>query len=149
MFATRLRPVGSVWSEVNRLSDEMERLFGGRSAAARSQNSPSFPALNVWQDDDKFLVESELPGVSMDDLELTIQGNQLTIEGERRKPEHDAESVSWHRQERGFGKFQRVLELPEEVQPEGVKARMSNGVLSIELLKREELKPRKIEISVS
>jgi HSP20 family protein len=127
----------------------MERLFGGRSGVSSSHRQPAFPALNVWQDDDKFFVESELPGVSLDDLELTIQGNQLTIEGQRRKPELEDKNVSWHRQERGFGTFKRVLELPEEVKPDGVTAKLNDGVLLIELLKREELKPRKITINAS
>lgn len=149
MFATRLRPVGSVWSEVNRLSDEMERIFGGRSASVRSDRAAAYPALNVWQDDDKFFVESELPGVSMDDLELTIQGNQLTIQGHRNKPEFAGQEVTWRRQERGFGEFHRVIDLPEEVASDGVTARLNDGVLLIELSKREELKPRKIEINAS
>jgi len=85
----------------------------------------------------------------MDDLELTLQGNQLTIQGYRNKPEFASQEVTWHRQERGFGEFHRVVDLPEEVAPDGVTARLSDGVLLIELAKREELKPRKIEISVS
>ena len=88
-----------------------------------------------------------LSGMEMDDLELLIHGNELTIKGERKKPE--LKDASWRRRERGFGRFSRVLELPDDVDAEKVEAHFRNGVLLIELPKREEAKPRRIEVKAN
>lgn len=132
-----------LWSEMNRLRDEMERVFGenglhqGRTAA--------YPLLNVWGGDVNLFVEAELPGFELSDLEIFVSGdNQLSIKGQRTPPQH--EGGTWHRQERGFGSFSRMIELPEPVDAEKVTAEFKNGVLVITMPKREEAKPRRIEV---
>jgi len=82
--------------------------------------------------------------MEMDDLEILIHGNELTIKGERKRPE--LKDGSWRRCERGLGRFSRVLELPDDVDAQTVEAHFRNGVLLIELPKREETKPRRIEV---
>lgn len=141
MLVTRWEP----WAEMNRLSREMNQLFG-RMGDGIGQGI-GFPALNVWEDDDMLYAEAELPGFSMDELEIYVTGNQLTIKGERRAPVH--ESGTWHRQERGFGKFSRMIELPGEVDGNKVSALLKNGVLQITLPKSEALKPRRIDVKAS
>jgi HSP20 family protein len=146
MLATRWQPFGDVWCEVNRLHNELNRQFGRCGEGDRSL-ARSYPALNVWEDQEKLHVEAELPGMEMDDLEILIHGNELTIKGERKKPE--LKDASWRRRERGFGRFSRALELPDDVDAEKVEAHFRNGVLLIELPKREEAKPRRIEVKAN
>ena len=142
MLSTRWQP-RSMWSEMNRLRDEMERAFGGHGL--RRVSGSVYPPLNLWGDDDSLYVEAELPGFELSDLEIFVSGeNQLSIKGERKAPEH--EGGTWHRQERGFGSFSRMIELPEPVDTEKVTAEFTNGVLTITMPKREEAKPRRIQV---
>jgi HSP20 family protein len=105
----------------------------------------SFPALNIWQDEGTVYAEAELPGMELNDLEIFVTGgNQLTIKGERKEPKLD--NGTWHRQERGFGSFARVVNLPVDVNAERVEARLANGVLTITMPKTEAAKPRKIVV---
>jgi len=133
-------------AEMNRLREEMDRLFsrfgwdGGRLLARAT-----YPPLNLWEDEDNLYVEAELPGFELSELEITVTGeNQLSLKGERRQPE--LQGGTWHRQERGYGSFSRLVELPHPVDADKVTAELKHGVLTITLPKREEAKPRKIEV---
>ena len=142
MLSTRWQPL----QEMHRLRDDMERLFGqyGRTASS-SRSLGVYPPLNVWQDNDAFHVEAELPGFELEALEIYVTGgNQLTISGERQRP--DVKAGDWHRQERAFGKFRRTLELPNDVACDKVTATLKDGVLTISLPKSEEVKPRRIKV---
>lgn len=133
--------------EVNQLQNEMNRLFTRFDDAGNGQRG-QFPALNLWEDDDKLYVESELPGLDLSDLEIYVNvGNQLTIKGERKAP--TIANGMWHRQERGYSKFARTIELPYAVDDERIEAKFANGVLTIQMPKREEAKPRRIEVKAS
>ena len=144
MLATRWEP----WTEMNRLTREMDRLFGSKgTGVGRAMSVGSYPALNVWEDEDHFYAEAELPGFSLEDLEIYVTGNQLTIKGERRPPEN--KRGTWHRQERGYGKFTRMVELPGELDGDNVSAEFKNGVLRITLPKSEAVKPRRIEVKAN
>lgn len=144
MLATRWEP----WTELNRLSRDMDRLFSrGGNDVGRPFGVGTFPALNVWEDDDNVFAEAELPGFQRDDLQIYITGNQLTVKGERRPPEH--EQGTWHRQERGYGSFSRMVELPGDVDGDKVSAEFKNGVLNITLPKSEAVKPRRIEVKAN
>lgn len=149
MLTTRWQPLGSVWSEMNRVQREMERYFERNGAnGPRQLAAATYPALNLWEDNDNLFVEAELPGLELDDLEIYVNGdNQLTIKGERKRPVVDG--GTWHRQERGYGTFNRLIELPQEVNPDKVTAEFKSGVLTIALPKREEIKPRRIQVKVN
>jgi HSP20 family protein len=131
---------------MDRLQQEMESMFGRCGVAQRRCGSGSIsPALNVWEDGDNLLVEAELPGLDLDEIEILVDGeDRLTIQGERRRA--DQENAAWHRQERGYGKFSREVELPHEVDIDKVTAELEQGVLTITLPKRESLKPRRIHV---
>lgn len=144
MFATRWEP-RSLWSEMPRLRHEMERLLSGNGF--RAFHLANFPAINLWEDDDSLYVEAELPGFDMKCLDITVTGeNQLSIKGERKQPELD--QGTWHRQERGYGTFNRMIELPEPVDADKVTAEFHDGVLTITMPKKEEAKPRRIQVKV-
>jgi HSP20 family protein len=114
-------------------------LFGSPGLAG------GYPATNAWTDEHNVYVECELPGMNQEDLDIFVaEGNQLSIGGERKRPE--LEHARWHRQERGFGKFRRTIELPFAVEADKVEAQFENGVLLITLPKSEHVKPRRIAV---
>ena len=149
MLMTRWNNLGDVRQEMSRLHEEMNRLFsrwGGNGV--RGYAPDVYPALNLWEDDGNLFVEAELPGFSLDNLEIYVTGdNLLNLKGERKQPE--MEGGTWHRQERGFGSFSRLIELPTSVDSDMVSARFEQGVLTITLGKREDVKPRRIEVKTS
>ena len=145
---TRWQPLGDVRTDMQRLQNEVSRLLGrfDLGDAVAAVTGSEYPALTVWEDVDNLYVEAELPGLELDDLEIYVSGgNLLSIQGERKQPE--AGSGTWHRQERGFGKFSRVYELPTEVDSDAVQATLKDGVLNATLPKRAEAKPRRISVT--
>jgi HSP20 family protein len=104
----------------------------------------TFPALNVWEDNDVLHAEAELPGVSMEDIEVMVVGNELTIRGQRRQQATD--KVNFHRRERGTGEFSRTVTLPFDIDQNRVEATLKNGILTIVMPKAETAKPRKIQV---
>ncbi|MDJ0762059.1 MAG: Hsp20/alpha crystallin family protein [Myxococcota bacterium] len=134
--------VPSVWSEMSRLSREMDRLFGEAKATSRAG---VFPPLNLFDDGESLVVRTEVPSIDPKDLEINATANTLSIKGERKRPKAN-EAASFHRRERGYGTFSRSIDLPQEINPGKVQASYKLGVLEIMLPKAEEARPRKIEI---
>jgi HSP20 family protein len=145
MRGTRWEPL---WGQLHQFQNDFNQLFN-RFGDGGMFNMPSaFPAVNVWEEGDQVRLEVELPGMDLKDLEIYVTGgNQLTIKGERKQP--TLEKGVWHRQERGYGSFARVLTLPFPVDPDKVEAKFENGVLRVSLAKHESAKPRKIPIKAS
>jgi len=146
MFLTRFHPfggqTGSVAQHFNRLQNEFERLWGNDRFVWGQR---TFPAVNVWEQDETLHLEAELPGLELNDLEIFVTGqNQLTIKGERKLPA--PEKATQHRQERAYGNFVRTLTLPFPVDDSKVEARLENGILKVRLPKHEAARPRKITV---
>lgn len=140
-------PVGRLRNEVDRAFGELfGEFFGERPwlGGRLGRRERSFPAVNVWEEEEKLQAEAEVPGLKMDDLELLVKGNELTIKGERKDVEQ--EGVTYHRRERGTGSFCGVVRLPVDVDADKVEARLENGVLTIILPKASSARPRKIEV---
>jgi HSP20 family protein len=115
------------------------------NGAPRRVLSPSFPPVNLWEDDDNLYVEAELPGVAPENLVVQVtEGNQLTLEGDRQQAAQL--EGTWLRQERGFGKFSRLVELPVAVDADKVEARFDRGVLALKLPRAASAKPRRIAV---
>lgn len=146
MVGTRWQPFTELRAEMNRLRDEMDRLFARRGAGSWSLfPTVTYPAMNVWEDEQRLYVEAELPGLDLGDLEIYVNaGNQLTVKGERKSPA--VEHGTWHRRERGCGTFSRTVELPSSVDANKVEAEFKNGVLLVTLPKAEEARPRRIAV---
>lgn len=104
----------------------------------------AFPALNIWEDGDVLMAEAEIPGLTMDDLEVYVVGNELTLRCQRRDAAD--ENSNFHRRERGTGEFARTVTLPFEVDAQHVEATLCNGILTVKLPKAEAAKPRKIAV---
>jgi len=105
------------------------------------------PALDVHETEDAYVVEAEVPGLDKKDIEITVLEDLLTIKGERKRDD-EVKEASYHRIERSYGSFQRSISLPNSVDSGKVTARFKNGVLHITLPKREEAKPREIQVEV-
>lgn len=105
------------------------------------------PSVDVAERNDEYVVKVELPGVSKDDVKITMQDNVLTIRGEK-KEEKETKESSYHRVERSYGSFQRFFTLPTTVKSDKVDASYKDGILTISLPKAEEAKPKQIEVKV-
>jgi HSP20 family protein len=132
-----------------RLRDEMNRIFENRMLIPGwLERHLPYPRVNMTETPEELTVECELPGVAKQDLELSVEGDALTIRGERKAPE-DREEEKYHRRERGFGKFERTLELPAKVDVDKIQAKFANGVLRIVMPKHPESQPKKIDVKVT
>jgi HSP20 family protein len=104
-----------------------------------------FPAFNLWAGEESAVVTGEMPGVSLDDLEISVTGNALNVRGYV-PVQNQGEGSTYHRQERGSGRFNRVLQLPFPVEAGQVDATLKNGVLTITLPRAYADRPRKIQV---
>jgi len=132
-----------------RLQEEMDRLFTDfvREWPALGSLVPAeraFPTLNIWEDDHNLYAEAELPGMNIQDIEISVAGNELSIKGKRETVQGD--KANYHRRERGTGEFSRLVTLPVEMDPDKVEAVLKNGVLFVRLPKAPSAKARQIEV---
>lgn len=142
MFARTMNEYAPLY----RLHNEMDRLFENffEDMPDVRPYGVAYPALNTWEDGQNAYVEAELPGLTFNDIEVLVTGNELTINGERKIGEQ--KEASWHRRERSQGRFSRTLALPWEIDADKVEAKLEDGVLSIRLPKAESAKPKKIKL---
>lgn len=147
MPIVRWRPL----SDYQNIRNEMDRRFKEfyRPAAEDSEDvCDCYPLVDIKETKDDFIISAEVPGISKEDVKINISDDTLTIKGEKKeqKKEKDHNSL---RIERSYGMFQRTFSLPTHVESEKVKAAYKDGVLTITLPKKEEVKPKEISISVS
>jgi len=147
MLATRFNR----WNSVHGFRNEVDRLFtdvfGQAPAAALAGRVGAYPALNIWEDAESIHLEAELPGLTLNDIEVVVDDNDLTIKGSRQAPK--GEGVGYHRRERGVGSFSRTVRLPVAIDADKVSATLNSGVLLVTLPKAPEARPRKIEVKAS
>lgn len=134
--------------EFNKLQEEINRLFDfGHTSQTGLFDRALSPAIDLVEDGDKVTLYCDMPGVRKENLELSIAGNVLTLKGE--KPNEKAKEGSKnYRNETLGGAFQRTISLPDTVDPNKVDAELKNGVLTLVIAKREEVKPRKITVNL-
>jgi HSP20 family protein len=131
---------------MGQLKKEMDRLFADYSGSPASPyRTGVFPHINASEDDDNLYVRSELPGIDPDQIEISVEGDTLTLRGERKLPEA-GEGVNYHRREREAGRFRRVITLPVRINPNGVEAIFKNGVLKIVLPKAVEARAIQVKV---
>jgi HSP20 family protein len=137
------RDLRSLQEEVNRLfSTNLTRAFGEEDIGRGAWS----PSVDIFENKDQIVLEAELPGMSREDFDLSIENNVITLRGERRFEKKD-DSDNYHRVERSYGSFTRSFTLPQTVSVEGATAEYRNGVLRVSLPKREETKARRIEVT--
>jgi len=147
MFRRPFRTYGylSPWREMERLQREVNRLFADSAALSGGRTAPSYPAMNIWSNEEGAVVTAELPGVNPDDIDISVVGETLTITGQR-DPQELNEDEQYHRRERRFGKFSRTFQLPFKVEAANVEALFEKGVLHLSLPRAEVDKPKKIAV---
>ena len=104
------------------------------------------PPVDVAETQDRIVVRAEVPGMKQEDIAIEFENGLLTIRGDRKLEKH--EGVTWHRVERIYGNFSRSFTLPRSVDPEKITASYRDGILEVEVPKREEAKPKHIKIAV-
>lgn len=122
-----------------------DRVFDNTLGSIASGVRPASPAFNMWSDENGAVLTSELPGVSLSDLEITVSGRQVRIASARR--EEMGEGQRRLSSERNQGSFERSFALPFAVDSSKVTAKLANGVLEVEMPRAESDKPRKIQIN--
>jgi HSP20 family protein len=144
------RPMTSMigpFGMIRRLFDDIEQLWGfGEPEGSEALERLFMPAVDVARRDDKVIVHVDLPGMSPEDVDLTLTGDALIIEGERHGESEVEEAGQW-RTERSYGEFRRVIELPDGADLDSAEARFENGVLEVSLRAPETKRGRKLEIN--
>ena len=134
------------WAEFERLRqglDQFSRNFLTREDAYGG--GTVFPALNVYEDKEILTVKAELPGVKAEHLDISFEGDTLSIKG-KREPYHNGEKNSYHRREIETGSFSRSVTLPIKINPDTLAAKLQNGVLVITMEKAASVKPRQVNV---
>jgi len=137
-------PIFKSFRNMGRIFDEMDRYLGQTQDNTLHAGS-GFPLVDVWTSQEGAVVTAEIPGVAPEDLDVSVLADTLTIRGKRAQPELD-EREGYVRQERFTGEFVRTVQLPFPVNPDQVKATHKHGVLTIELTRPAEDRPRRITI---
>jgi HSP20 family protein len=143
------RDLLSLQERMNRLFDES---FRGASRTGASDDwalgGSWAPAVDIYEQDGNIVMKAELPGVDPKDVDVRLENNTLTLRGER-KLDKEVKQENYHRVERSYGSFSRSFTLPSVVDQGNIKADYRDGVLKLVLPKREEAKPRQIQINVN
>jgi HSP20 family protein len=138
--------------ELFNLQDQLYRTFGDAYRGRGEQEAPMTaawsPLVDVFEDNDAIVLKVELPEVDPKDVDIQLEGNTLTLKGER-KLENEEKRDGYHRIERTYGAFSRSFTLPNTVDVEHISAESKDGVLRVSLPKKAETKPRSIKVAVT
>jgi HSP20 family protein len=143
------RDIGGFQERMNRLFDESFRGIAPGSGAEEdwALGGSWAPAVDIYEQEGNIVLKAEVPGVDPKDVGILVENNVLTLRGER-KFDQDVKKESYHRVERSYGTFTRSFTLPNVVDTDKIKAEHKDGVLRVTLPKKEEAKPRQIQINV-
>ncbi len=137
------RDLMTLQQRINRMFDDVVPR-SGRTELATTNWSPS---VDIYERPEEIVIEAELPGMTKENVSVNLENGVLTIQGER-KLEHEDKRENYHRIERAYGTFMRSFTLPSHVNVEKIDAQFKDGVLQVRLPKREEAKPKQINVKV-
>jgi len=134
--------------ELVTMRDDVDHLFDtffGRE----NENYDNYwrPAIDIEENNGNLMVKAEIPGMSKEDIKVSVKDNLLTISGERKR-ENESKGKTFYRVERCHGQFRRIIRLPAEVDADKVKASYKDGVLHVILPKPESMKPKQIDVEI-
>jgi len=149
MIRWKDRDVYDPWHDFKKLQNEINSLFDfDRLPTSTGLFDRSFsPAIDVIENTNDYTVACELPGLDQKEIDVSIASNVLTIKGQK-KDEHEEKKGKFYKKESWSGSFQRTLPLPMSVEGDKIKAELKDGVLTIVLPKKEEVKPKQIAVSI-
>lgn len=139
------------WNELVSLRERMNRVFDDSLFRPDRREDPLAmgtwsPAVDMFEKDDNVVIKAELPGLDKNDISLDLQNGVLTLKGER-KYENEVKEENYYRREMSCGKFIRSFSLPGDVDADKIKAEFQNGLLTVEVPKPEEHKPKQIPVN--
>lgn len=149
------RPKEEWWDQfmdLERIQNEMNRLFNLSLSRGGERDTWLLdrvwgPAVDIYDSKDNVLVKADIPGLSKEDIDVTVDGDTLVIKGEK-KQEKEVKEKEYIRTERFYGNFHRAIRLPSEIQADKVEATYKNGVLELVLPKSEKAKPKQIKLDI-
>ena len=140
------------WGLMDRLHRDVDRLFSARMLSDQDEATGDLgnwaPAVDIKEENDRFLIRADVPGVAAENLEVTMEDGIVCIQGHR-DTKVDSEEDGWRRIERVSGRFYRRFSLPETADAEGIEAECKHGVLEISIPKQAKSLPRRIKIQSS
>lgn len=142
------RNVPSLWDEIASSRSQMDRVFSDLFGRLEQPVSGWYPAVDVRETDETFVITAELPGLDPNDVDVSVEDGTLLISGEKKTERTESEDT-FHLSERTYGRFERSFTLPRSVDANKVEADFRDGVLHITLPKAAESKPRRIEVKTS
>ena len=150
---TRFVPLRTPFEDVVALQKRLNSIFnefgGSKAGDGASEAAAGFvPPVDVYEDEKQIVLKLEVPGVKLEDLDIQLENQRLTVKGERRF-ESEEKAENFHRIERRFGSFTRSFTLPQTVDTESVTATSDAGVLTISLAKKAEAQPKQVKIAVA
>ena len=135
------------FSVLDEFQKDLNRAFDHSLAKRGDWHGRFIPEVDVTEESDRYVLHADLPGLVKEDVSISVQGNVLTLRGERKGKVEKTEKNTYY-SERSFGSFSRSMEFPTEIQAEKVNASYENGVLKVDLPKAESAKPKQIDIQV-
>lgn len=147
------RPMRELERFERRMEDLFDRFFGERfpslwdAERAFWRGEEWMPAVESQVENGELVVKADLPGIDPKDVTISVTGNQLTLEGERKREEKEERKNFFYR-ELQYGKFSRTMTLPTGVETDKIKATYKDGVLSIRMPAPKELAPKRVQIEV-
>jgi HSP20 family protein len=147
MALVRWNPTG----DLMQMREEMDRLVNqffrrGDGEEGNWVRGMWAPSVDIYENDDAFVLKAELPGFTKEDIQIELHNNRLILRGER-KQETEAKEEQYHRRERAYGRFERSFLLPTMIDADKVTANFKNGIVELRLPKSEAAKPKRIAIS--
>ena len=142
---TRRSPVFSPWSELEEMTHRLNRMFSEPGSGEASRRAFWTPAVNVEETNEELRLTAELPGMNIDDIEIEVENNILSLRGEKRE-EEEKEGRRYHVWERCYGSFERSFTLPRTVKADDISAQFRDGILHVQMPKAPEAKSRRISI---
>lgn len=139
------RNISTLQEQVNRL---FENSVQGNRPGDNSALTSWAPAVDIYETENELVLKADLPDLNEKDLDIRVENNMLTVRGER-KFEQNVKEDNYLRIERTYGAFSRSFGLPNTVNTEGIKAEYKNGVLTVQLPKRAESKPKQVKVNVT
>ena len=137
------------WAEFERIRRGLDELSQNLAGEGKMQMGATvYPPLIMYENNNSLIIKAELPGIQVENLDVSIEGDTLTLQGKRNLQQEEG-NISYHRREIKTGNFSRAIALPTRVDLDKVSAKLVDGILTLTLSKREEFKPRQINITTA
>ena len=143
---SRRSPFLSPWQELEDMTSRLNRLFVQPTSGEATARSMWSPSVNVEESKEELLLTAELPGMNIDDVEIEVENNILSLRGEKREEREESSDRRYHVWERCYGSFERQFTLPRTVKTDEISAQFKDGILHVQMPKAPEAKAKKIAI---